>query len=176
MKKILVILLLNLPVIVYLLLPFPSRPNLINATASPEPGDNGQISNMKAFFTNQYRAQVMPFYYTNIARPYILINHPPERAKEVFRDTTQSYYLEEFVIPLKGSIYVNGYEWENDVFTKPGRREVNKMLIGKDVYKSKVSIRWFISPLYLRLLNLLFINLALISFFKGINKAFYDKK
>lgn len=130
MKIKLFILIVNFFALFYLFTPFPEAPDLPNSVRSPEPGDNGQISNLKAFFTDDYRATVMTFFYNKMPKPYILINHPPERAKQVYRDTMQSYYLEEFVFPFKGSIYINGYEWENDVFTKPDQRQSNKMLIG----------------------------------------------
>jgi len=176
MYKIITFVLINILVSIYLIAPFPTAPNLPNGLVSTEPGDTTQISNVKAYYTNQYRKDVMPFFYNNIKTPYILINHPPERAKQVFRDTTQSYYLEEFVIPLKGSIYINGFEWENDVFTKPDQREANKMLVNKVEYKSKVSIRTFESKIYLRFANLILLNITIITILFAIKKAFYEDK
>ena len=156
-KKIFI--LINIFISIYLLLPFPTFPDLPESVRSTEPG-----------------ATIMPFYYKNIAKPYILINHPPERAKQIFRDTTQSYYLEEFVVPLKGSIYVNGFEWENDVFTKKDKREVNKMIVDSKEYKTKISVRTFESNILLRFLNLAILNLSIFLLIISAKKVFHANK
>ncbi len=173
-KKIFI--LINIFISIYLLLPFPTFPDLPESVRSTEPGDTIQLKNVKAFYTNKYRATIMPFYYKNITKPYILINHPPERAKQIFRDTTQSYYLEEFVVPLKGSIYVNGFEWENDVFTKKDKREVNKMIVDSKEYKTKISVRTFESNILLRFLNLAILNLSIFLLIISAKKVFHANK
>lgn len=162
--------LINLILIIYLTLPLPTIPTLPNSITSQEAGDTIQMKNVRAFYTNDYRAKVMNFFNNYFSKPYIKINHPPEKAKQIYRDTIQSYYLEEFVFPLKGSIFVNGYEWEHDVFTKPDKRIVNKMIINGQDMNSKVTLRWFYPSLLARYLNLVFINLFLIFFYLTIIK------
>lgn len=165
----------NIALVVYLSLPLPSIPSLPNAILSTEAGDTVQMKNVRAFYTNNYRTEVIGFLNNYFPKPYIKINHPPEKAKQIFRDTIQSYYLEEFVFPLRGSVYVNGYEWEHDVFTKPEKRIVNKMIINGNDQNSKVTLRWFYPSLIERYLNLLFINLFLFASFQIIKKSFLNK-
>ena len=75
MKIKLTLLFLNIPLIYYLLLPFPTYPNLPYSIQSQEVGDTTQISNVKAFYTNQYRKDVMPFFYKNISQPANALIH-----------------------------------------------------------------------------------------------------
>jgi len=134
----------NLLIIFYLIKPIPPIPDLPNSLKSDLPGDTVQIKNVKGYFTNMSRTEVINFYkasYGGFTR--IILNHPPEKSKEIFVDTMQSYYLEEFIIPFKESLYINGFEWENDVFTKPEKRIVNKLLYQGKEFKSKITIRTF---------------------------------
>lgn len=172
MSKFLILYLLNIPLIYYLLTPFPMAPDLAQELRSDLPGDTIQVPNIKAFFTNWNRSQVISYYRSNLPEPYILLNHPPERAKEVVRDEIQSYYLQEFVFPLKGSIYINGYEWKNDVFTPEVSRVKNKILVGKTAYDSKITIRWYPAAPFERLLNLVCINLSISLFAYALKKSF----
>lgn len=161
-----------MPLIAYLVMPFPKIPNLGQELQSNLPGDTIQVSNIKAFFTNWPRSKVISYYQANLPKPYILLNHPPERAKQVIRDEIQSYYLQEFVFPLKGSVYLNGFEWKNDVFTPAASRAKNTILVGSTAFDSKVTIRWYPTNLTTRILNLTFINFCLVFWAYSIKKAF----
>ncbi len=146
MKKYFLILLaiFNFLFLLYLVKPAPQIPDLPNSLKSDLPGDTIQIPNVKGYFTNMSRTEVINFYksvYGSFTR--IIVNHPPEKSKEVFVDTMQSYYLEEFVIPFKESLYINGFEWESDVFTKPEKRVANKLIYQGKEFKSKITIRTF---------------------------------
>jgi hypothetical protein len=77
----------------------------------------------------------------------------------------QSYYLEEFSLPLKESLYINGYEWENDVFTKPEKRVTNKMIYKGVEYKSKITLKTIPTSIPIRLLNFFIIQGCLIGLF-----------
>lgn len=165
----------NLLLIVYLAAPFPKIPNLGQELQSDLPGDTIQVPNTKAFFTNWPRNQVVNFYKMNLSKPYILLNHPPERAKQVIRDEIQSYYLQEFVFPLKGSLYVNGFEWKNDVFTPQSSRVKNIILVGKTAFDSKVTLRWYPTSFTARIFNLLFIDICMVFFAYSIKKSFSDE-
>jgi len=145
-KKILLIIfiLFNLFAIVYLVTPTPVIPDLVESVKSDLPGDTEQIANVSGYFTNLSRDQVISFYkkkYKGLFR--INLNHPPEKAKEIIVNTIPSYYLEELVLPFKESLYINGFEWENDVFTKPEKRIKNKIFYQGQEYKSKITIRRF---------------------------------
>jgi hypothetical protein len=146
----------NLFALVYLVSPLPEIPPLADSVVSDEPGDTVQLANVKGYFTNLTRTQVMNFYKANYNGAFrIQLNHPPEKAREVFRDTMQSYYLEEYVLPFKQSLYINGFEWENDVFTKPENRAANKILYQGKEYKAKITIRTFSVPILYRLISFL---------------------
>ena len=146
LKKIIfsILVIFNILAVFYLISPPPVLPDLPNSAKSTLPGDTVQISNVTSYFTNMTRTEVINFYkayYSGLFR--INLNHPPERAKEIFIDTMQSYYLEEFVLPFKESLYINGFEWENDVFTKIESRSKNKIIYNNIEYKAKITIRRF---------------------------------
>lgn len=145
-KKTLIILvtIFNLCAVIYLTSPTPTLPDLPNSAKSNLPGDTTQISHVSAYYTNMTRTEVMNFYKAYYSGPFrINLNHPPEKAKEIIVDTIQSYYLEEFVLPFKESLYINGFEWENDVFTKTENRSKNKLIYQDKEYQAKVTIRRF---------------------------------
>jgi len=167
-KKIFLIIfvIFNIFALTYLLLPTPTLKDLPNSVKSNEPGDTIQLKNVSAYYTNLTRTEVMNFYrsiYTGLF--FTRLNHPPELAKIIFRDTTQSYYLEEFHLPFKESLYINGYEWENDVFTKPEKRIKNKLIYEKIEYKAKVTLKVIPTSIPRRLITLFIFEASLISIF-----------
>ena len=168
LKKILtiIIVLTNALFLAYLLIPTPVLKDLPSSVKSDEPGDTVQMKNVTAFYTNLSRTEVINFYKSAYTSPILIrLNYPPEYAKTIFRDTMQSYYLEEFSIPLKESLYINGYEWENDVFTKPEKRIVNKMIYKGIEYKSKITIKVIPTSPFIRVLNFFIIEAALVGLF-----------
>lgn len=153
-KKIFLLFLLifNVLMVVYLVSPTPTLPDLDNSTKSDLPGDTKQITNVSGYFTNLSRSEVIGFYKKNYQGLFRLnLNHPPEKAKEIIVDTIPSYYLEEFVLPFKESLYINGFEWEKDVFTKPEKRIKNKIYYQGKEYSSKITIRRFPTTIFNRL-------------------------
>lgn len=158
--------LFNALFLTYLLIPTPTLKDLPSSVKSDEPGDTVQLKNVTAFYTNLTRTEVINFYRSVYTSPVLIrLNYPPEYAKTIFRDTMQSYYLEEFSLPLKESLYINGYEWENDVFTKPEKRVVNKMIYKGIEYKSKITIKIIPTSIPIRLLNFFIIEGCLIGLF-----------
>lgn len=154
-KKILTICLVifNLAFIAYLIIPVPPIIDLPNSIKSTLPGDTIQLKNVAGFYTNMSRTEVMNFYQSIYSSPFLIrLNHPPEKSKEIFRDTMQSYYLEEFVIPFKESIFVNGYEWEKDVFTKPEKRFQNKLIYNEITYPSKINTKIISTSISVRII------------------------
>lgn len=161
MKKILTIwLVLGLIFTLYLIIPEPQLPpkDLPDSPKSDLNDDTRHMENVIAYYTNKYRAEVMPYYqdqmnnspFLNLPLPNITINHPPEYAETVFFDTKQSYYLEEIVHPFKSSLFVNGYEWENDVFTPQSSRKQYVQKFEGVTYNSKVTLKWVNSNLLIR--------------------------
>jgi len=136
----------------YLLLPGPSLPppDLPDSLKSDLPGDTIQLTNVSGYYTNQERKEVIAFYkdyfsrssLLNIPLPTVRLNHPPELAKNVIKDTIQTYYLEELIHPFKGSLFINGFDWENDVFTPVANRAKNKMIYGNIVWPAKITLKW----------------------------------
>jgi hypothetical protein len=175
-KKILLILviLINLAFLPYLLSPVKPLPDLPNSAKSNLPGDTVQIPNVSAYFTNLSRTEVMNFYKANYGGTFrINLNHPPEKSKEIFVDTIQSYYLEEFILPFKESLYVNGFEWEKDVFTRPDKRIKNKLIYEDKEYKSKITIRTFPASVPKRLISFYLTQISIIIIFLIYKKIFF---
>ncbi|MDD4785513.1 MAG: hypothetical protein PHH12_03635 [Candidatus Shapirobacteria bacterium] len=176
-KKTLIVLFcfFNVFVLVYLISPTPIIPDLANSTKSDDPNDTFNIKEMSAYYTNMTRTEVINFYKAYYSGPFrIIINHPPERANDIIHNPTKSYYFEEFVLPFKESLYINGFEWENDVFTKAEKRIGNKLIHKGKEYKSKITIRTFPTSTPKRITAFLFTELALICSFY-IYKSFLSK-
>ena len=166
----------------YLILPAPKNfPALPGSVKSTEPGDTVQIANVSAYYTDMPRKEAVDFYFRYFSRsPFFNIplityklNHPPERIREVLRDTQQSTFVEEIVHPFRESVFISGFEWNNDPFTPPQSREQFILLVNGKVYQFKVTIFYQESKLWQRLLvfyltlgGLYFLVLA----FKGIYK------
>lgn len=165
-KKILISILVifNIFVVIYLISPTPKIKDLPNSVKSNEPGDTIQIPNVSAYYTNLSRTEVMNFYKSIYSGLFLIrLNHPPEKSKEIIKDTIQSYYLEEFILPYKETLYINGFEWENDVFTKPAERIKNKLLFENKEYKAKITIRTFPVSIPKRLISFLFTESTIIA-------------
>lgn len=169
----------SLVFLVYLSWPQPDSignfKDLPGSTRSTLEGDTVQVPNVKAFFSNNFRQYATNFYMKDFqdlfSLPFtpIRLNYPPEFAFTAIKDQTQSTYLEEFVYPLKGSLYVNGLEplTENG---KPKYQGAIKFEIGKDRYFTKVTLRYYPSPLWARVGVWLGINIIMIllwRFLKG---------
>lgn len=131
----------------YLLLPGPSEPPpLPESRRSTEPGDTVEIPGLFAYYTNLSRGKVVDFYHQSFIKssfwgiPLLTyrLNHPPEYAWVVIRDTVHSSYLEELVHPFRESLYINGYEPVNDPFKKDGKL-ANFEFEGKS-YTAKITV------------------------------------
>lgn len=107
--------------LIYMLWPGPSKISdfapLPSSSKSTLAGDNiAQVSNAAAYFSNNYREFVIPFYSKNYQSlsnfPFspLKLNHPPEYSWNVIKKHTDSTYLEELVYPLRDSLYINGFE------------------------------------------------------------------
>lgn len=154
----------SLLLLVYLLLPGPSRVEefaaLPNSLKSTEPGDTTQNPNTAGYFSNFFRIDVIPFYkvefnkhfvYFGLQMPFIRLNHPPQYASEVIRPYQQSYWLEEFVHPLRESLYINGWE----PYDEKGNlrfKYAHGIEINHATFKSKTTIKYYYSPLWVRIL------------------------
>lgn len=169
--------------LVYLIFPGPTRveefAQFPNSLKSDEPGDTTQIPNVAAYFTQNFRVDIIPFYkqefsnkfsFLGLNMPFIRLNHPPLYAGEVIRPYQQSYYLEEFVHPLRESLYVNGWEPYNEL----GRARFkysHPIAVQGESYKTKVTLRYYVSPIWVRLVIWLGVVSSVFLLFKVAKKA-----
>lgn len=126
----------------YLTIPVSKFPvPLWDFQSSIEPADN-ETSLRRGYYTNITREQLMSHYVKEFKWGFRL-NYPPEEAKALIRDQTQSSFLEEIVHPMKESLFINGYQPKSD-------KEVLEI---KGIrYDSKVIIKHVTSALPARLL------------------------
>lgn len=145
---------------IYLIIPAPADPPALpNSIRSQEPGDTVQIPGVSAYYTDIPRKEVVDFYFRYFSQssfkgiPLLTykLNHPPERIKEVLRDTQMSTFVEEIIHPFRESLFVSGYEWANDPFTPPKHRAQFKLLIGDHVYDFKITLFYQQSKTWQRL-------------------------
>lgn len=151
----------SLILLIYLLIPGPSSindfPALPNSAKSTLEGDTIQIPNISAYFSDNYRLFTTNFYQINYKKlllipfPPIRLNYPPEFAFVAIKDQTKSTYLEEYVYPLRDSLYVNGYEpfYENGEPKFWGSVKADE---GSGIYYNKVTLRYYPSPIWVRLI------------------------
>lgn len=134
-------------------------------------GDTWQIPNVAGYFSNNYRDFVVPFYskvYQDLSHLFfapIKINYPPEFAFIAIKKYTDSTYLEELVYPLKGSIYVNGFEpfYQNGKPKFWGSTQFSQT--GKPWY-TKVTVRFYPSPIWARFIVWLGIIVSVAGIYK----------
>lgn len=163
-KKILIALLTIFAVLlfVYLILPTPGKPpSLPDSLESTEPGDTVQISRVSAYFSQHERDSVVKYYQEKfneipslgIKIPSYRLNHPPQLAHEKIRGEILSSYFEEVVHPLRGSLFING--WEPEVFLRGNQGAISQqaMIIDGTKYSSKATLRPFYSHLWPRLVS-----------------------
>lgn len=161
-----ILVLFNALSLTYLLIPTPVLKDLPNSVKSNEPGDTIQLKNVSAYYTNLSRTEVMNFYKSSYTSPILIrLNYPPELSKSIIKDTIQSYYFEEFHLPLKESLYINGYEWENDVFTKPEKRIKNKLFFEGKEYRSKITLKTIPVSIPVRIFSFIAIESSLLLIF-----------
>jgi len=142
---------------------FPPLPQSAKSTLS---GDTVQIPNVTAYFSDHYRTFTTDYYSnsfqekSNLLFPPIKLNHPPEYAFVAIKKHTDSTYLEEYLYPLKSSLYVNGFEPFYEDGTAKFLGSV-KLVEGTGAYYTKATLRYYESPLWARLITGLGIMLSI---------------
>lgn len=172
-KKIFII--FSVLLLIYLILPGPGKISdfkaLPNSDKSTLEGDTIQVPNVSAYFSNNYRGFVVPFYLKNyrektfLPLPPLTLNHPPEYAWNVIKKYTDSTYLEEFVYPLRDSLYVNGLEpfYEDGSPKFWGSTKLNE---GSDLWYTKTTLRFYPSNIFVRFLTWLGITSSIFFLYK----------
>ncbi len=148
--------------LIYMIWPGPGKISdfkaLPSSSKSTLAGDNiAQVPNVAGYFSDNYRPFVTSFYKSNywqktfLPFPPIELIHPPEYAFVTIKKHTDSTYLEEFVYPLRDSLYVNGFEPyysdESPKFWGSAKFDVE----GGSFY-TKTTIRFYPSPIFVRIL------------------------
>lgn len=184
MKKFSIYLLFSSLLLIYMVLPGPSKISdfkaLPNSQKSRLEGDTIQIPNVSAYFSNSYREFVVPFYAKNyrskilLPIPPLRLNHPPEFSWTAIKKHTDSTYLEELVYPLRDSLYVNGYEpfytdgtskfWGSTKFDADG-----------NLWETKTTLRFYPSNIWVRILVWFGITASIFAIFKMTKKIIFNK-
>ncbi len=129
---------------------------------STQDGDTWQNKNIAAYYSDYNRREITRFYKNffsksllfGIPLPVIALNHPPGMAYQYVRDQQESTFLEEYVFPLRESIFVNGYEpkVENDRFPERQRSFVGDHKSYNGIYfNSKTTLRYYPSSIFARI-------------------------
>lgn len=169
---------------VYLVLPSPKDfPALPGSIKSIEPGDTVQIENVSAYYTDMSRKEVVDYYlnyfshspFLNIPLITYKLNHPPERIREVLRDTQQSTFVEELVHPFWNSVFINGFEWDNDPFTPEPRRIKNILVVNGKTYQFKITLFYQESKIWARLPVFYATILCIYLLMRGYKELFFKK-
>lgn len=166
---------------VYMLWPGPSKISqfkaLPNSAKSTLSGDTTQIKNVSAYFSNDFRDFVTLFYLKNYQQlsifpfPPLRLNHPPEYSWVVIKKPTDTTYLEEFVYPLRDSIYVNGFE-RNRPDGTPIFYGAPKLEEGGKEYYTKATLRLYTSNFIIRIIVWAQIVISIFLIFKVGKKVF----
>lgn len=159
----------------YMLWPGPTKISdfaaLPDSNKSKLEGDTIQIPNVSAYFSDNFREFVVPFYRENFQKlsrlpfPPLTLNHPPEFSWLTIKRHTDSTYLEELVYPLRDSLYVNGFE----PFYSEGNPKFwgsTKFEVDGKAWFTKTTIRFYPSNLLVRILVWLGIVTSLLFLFK----------
>lgn len=172
--------------LVYILTPGPSSiddfPPIPNSLKSDEPGDTVQVPNVAAYFSDLDRTAITRFYRDEYRKKFIFgwlfppvtLNYPPKAAYQYVRDLLQlSTFLEEYVFPLKGSIFVNGYEQAvmRKIKGLPPKEGPDKMQIKGQFFNSKTTIRYYPATWHVSLVTYMGIWVVSLMLFRLYRKA-----
>lgn len=148
--------------LIYILSPGSAKVNdftpLPDFLKSDEPGDTYQVPNVTAYFSQSDRAEITNFYRQELSKKYfwgglippISLNYPPKAAQTLVRDQLYVTFLEEYVYPLKGSIFVAGYEpyIDNELLGRNHTFIGDHIHIKGNYYKSKTTLRYYPADLF----------------------------
>ena len=173
--------------LIYILSPGPASINDFppppDSLKSDEPGDTYQVPNIAAYFSDFDRAKITQFYkkaFQNLyffgLLPPIKLNHPPEYARQVIRNEQVSTFLEEYVYPFRGSLFVNGYE----PFVENEMKKNNHNFVGDHIhiqgryFNSKTTLRFYPADFFGRVVVYLGVWLAVFVLFEVGKRTFRE--
>ena len=166
--------------LVYLSLPQPTVPVVIDGLRSQEPGDTYQNPEQSAYFTQKERQQVLSeiesdfsLSFQGLKIPSFRLNYRPEEVQTLVREQIKSYYLEETIHPLRESIFVNGWEPQNSpIYSNIPEEKDPFIQIDGQFYRSKITIKPVFSSLFSRILIWTMIFPASYLVFLSIKKTY----
>ncbi|MDO8638486.1 MAG: hypothetical protein Q7R43_02845 [Candidatus Daviesbacteria bacterium] len=175
--------------LLYIILPGPTSianfSPLPHSAKSTEPGDTVQSPNIAAFFSFFKRADITEFYRKNYQElfwfgkliPPLTLNYPPEEAKITIRDQLYVTFMEEYVYPLRGAIFVGGYEpfVENEMLGNEHNFIGDHVHINGIYYDSKTTLRFYPNNPVLRIMIYLAIWGVSLKLFKIWQKSLREE-
>jgi hypothetical protein len=172
---------LSLAFLIYLIWPYsPSSiedfKDLPNSVRSKLSGDTVEVPNLKAYFSDNYREFVLSFYSKNFQEKHkfpfkpLRLNYPPEYAFEYIKDQTHSTYLEELTYPMRGSLFINGLEPFDNETGEIRYAGATHFVQDNQSFETKVTMRYYPSPLWARVLIWLGINVSFIMLYKVLRR------
>lgn len=152
--------------LIYILYPGPATindfPQLPDSKKSDEVGDTVQTPNIAAYFSFLRREDVTKYYKTRYEKlsfipfslPSLTLNHPPEYAYTSVRDQLKVTFLEEYIYPLRDSIFVAGLDKRiyNDLQHISHDFNSDTIFINGVYYNSKITLRYYPSSDWARVL------------------------
>lgn len=175
--------------LIYILLPGPRSvndfPPLLNSIKSDEIGDTSQVPNLAAYFSQFQRDSITKYYYQAFSNkflfgkliPPIVLNYPPQYAYTLVRDQLYVTFLEEYLYPLKGSVFVAGYEpkIQDDLLHRKHTFLGDHIHVYNQFFVSKTTLRYYPASLPLRLIVYFAIWAVILSQFYLIKKIIKEK-
>src|SRR3989344_804714 len=144
---------------VYTALPSPKFPGYLSDSMQNLEDADVETFLRRGYYTNFDRENVLDFYQNQMSSTFLGIpllvyrlNYPPEEAFTWVRDQTRSTYLEEVVLPFRGSLFVNGFIPKlpkDDIWYKGSH------------FDQKVTVKYVPSPLLPRVI-IMYLSLILL--------------
>jgi len=154
---------------------------LPNSTTSDLPGDTWQTPNIAAYFSENYRGFVIPYYindyksFTNFPIDPLRLNYPPEYAFSAIKDQTHATYLEEITYPLRDSVFISGLEPFDEETKEPRYDGAHMLPFDGEKYETKTILRFYPSPLWARVGVWLGITLSFAMLWVMTKKIIFEK-
>lgn len=101
--------------------------------------------------------------------PTLLFNYPPENARTLIRDQTDSTFLQELVHPFRESWYINGYEPK--IYLDRPPFEIDGVY-----YNQKIIIRQLPGNVWVREILFVVSMTILAALYKGFTELFKKEK
>lgn len=136
----------------YMIIPIEAGSRLTDAIVTEY--TNNRRSDVTSYYIQEFKQfYCMDFAFYNFFCLFnpLKINHSPTLVASYFDPKQRSTYLEEYFYPLRGSIVVNGYE-PYDARGRTFNKFSAPLLYKGKGYASQISIRYYNSSVYARLL------------------------